>query len=391
MKLTELHPAPARTTHSGTRLLAAGLLCLGLAAPLRLAALEKPNVTYKVFQFPQDKIPRIDGEMSDWDIVPDDYVIGIDQFVNEARSPEANKPGTLNVKVKVGWVKGLNRLYFHYEAQDDFWDFSGPGLRNDTFEIVIDGDASGGPLIDKAHKDVWSAAKVGEVAAMPEDRISADETHWANHGVQAQNYHIFTPAASKDWCMAWSSATWIKEFPWSQAAYKYNFKHGESGKLEMEFYVTVFDYAGAEGPQRAVESVFRENKIMGVDLIVIDYDADQRNRGFWNMSPHHTAFGHASELCAFKLMPIEPKLLPALEARWSFSVVDMDRRLVAFKDESIGKVKSWKWDFGDGESSTEQSPLHAFKKPGSYVTILDITAEDGTTSRRSKVWDVQLR
>jgi len=55
----------------------------------------------------------------------------------------------LDVHVKVGWVKGLNRLYFLYEAYDNFWDFADPGLHNDTFEIVVDGDRSGGPLVPK--------------------------------------------------------------------------------------------------------------------------------------------------------------------------------------------------------------------------------------------------
>jgi hypothetical protein len=102
-------------------------------------------------------------------------------------------------------------------------------------------------------------------------------------------------------------------------------------------------------------------------------------------------YGHASELCAFRLMPLEPRFVPALEARWSFKVADLERRLVAFKDESVGKTTGWKWDFGDGSSSTEQHPVHAFAKPGNYVTVLEVTAEDGRTSRRSKVWDVQLR
>lgn len=374
-----------------SRFVLAGLLGLIFALPLRLEALVRPDVTFKVFQFPQDKIPRIDGDSSDWDIVPEEYVIGTNMLTNESRAPDPAGADTLKIKVKVGWVKGLNRLYFHYEAEDNFWEFAAPGLRNDTFEIVVDGDASGGPLIDKAHKDVWGPQKVGEVSAAPDERLTPDETHWANHGVHAQNYHIFTPAVAKDWCMAWSSATWIKEFPWANAAYRHNVKQGEGGKVVLEFYITVFDYVGAEGPERAVQSVFRENKIIGANLIVIDYDAHPRNRGFWNMSPHHTAFGHASELCAFRLMPLESRFVPALEARWSFKVADADRRLVTFKDESVGKIKSWKWDFGDGETSTEQHPVHVFQKPGSYVTILDVTAEDGATSRRSKVWDVQLR
>ena len=48
------------------------------------AALDRPNVTFKVFQFPPNKIPRIDGKTDDWAIVPDDYVIGTDQFVDDS-------------------------------------------------------------------------------------------------------------------------------------------------------------------------------------------------------------------------------------------------------------------------------------------------------------------
>ena len=53
--------------------------------------------------------------------------------------------------MRVAWVKGLNRLYFLYAAYDDYWDFTLPGLHNDIFEIVVDGDMSGGPLIDEQH------------------------------------------------------------------------------------------------------------------------------------------------------------------------------------------------------------------------------------------------
>ena len=327
--------------------------------------------------------------------MPDSFAIKTDQFVDDNKRHPQPDPKNLDVRIRVGWVKGLNRLYFLYEASDNYWDFALPGLHNDTFEIIVDGDASGGPLIDKGHTEFWKPERVGEAAAAKDERISVDEAHWAIHGVHAQNYHIFTPAAGKDWCMSWNAASWVKEFPWANAKCRYDFKPGEPGKLVLEFWVTAFDYAGPEGPSRAVESVFADNKIIGLGLAVLDYDdvKARGNNGFWNLSRHHTMYGHAAELCAFRLMPLEPPFVPALEAQWSFKVIDMDRRLVAFKDESIGtaKITSWKWDFGDGESSAEQHPLHAFKKPGNYVTILDVTAADGTTSRRSKVWDVQLK
>ena len=210
--------------------------------------------------------------------------------------------------------------------------------------------------------------------------------------MHAQNYHIFTPALNKDWAMAWGAPTWIKDFPWANAAYSYHFKPGEAGKLVLEFWITPFDYAGPEGPQRAVESSLTENKIIGLAWAIIDYDdaTAKGSNGFWNLSPKHTMFGDASELCAFKLMPLEPAVLPKLGVKWTWKIVDSDRRLIAFKDLSVGRITSWQWDFGDGRNSTEQHPQHAYAKPGNYVVVLDVTGPDGT-ARRSKVWDVQMR
>jgi PKD repeat protein len=114
------------------------------------------------------------------------------------------------------------------------------------------------------------------------------------------------------------------------------------------------------------------------------------NNGFWNLSRHHTMYGQADYLCACKLMPLEPQFQKPIEAQWSFSVLDMDRRLVAFKDLSVGKITSWKWNFDDGETSTEQNPIHAYKNPGHYVVVLNVEGPAGK-SRRAKVWDVAVK
>jgi hypothetical protein len=341
----------------------------------RAATAPPPAQIFKVFQFPADKIPRIDGDPSDWDIVPESYSIGLDQMHDDEHKHAAPDPKDLDVHVKVGWVKGLNRLYFLYEAYDNFWDFADPGLHNDTFEIVIDGDRSGGPLI-------------------PQFRNNADQeeydAHFSMHGVQAQNYHIFTPSEGKDWALAWGCQPWDKELPWANHAQSYHFKHGESGKYVLEFYITPFDYAGCEGPQRAVESKLYENKLIGLSWAVIDYDGDTKNNGFWNLGTEHTMYGNATLLREFRLMPLEPQFQKPIEAKWTFKVLDMDRRLVAFQDESIGKITNWHWDFGDGTTSTEQHPLHTYEKPGQYVVALYIEGPAGK-SRLSKVWDVTLR
>lgn len=335
----------------------------------------RPDTTFKIFQFPADQIPRIDGNTSDWDMVPASYNIGTDQLVDDKGRYSKPDPNTLSVNVKVGWVEGLDRLYFLYEAEDDYWHFEETGLKNDTYEIVVDADLSGGPLIDRFH---------------PNTRIDKWDAYFSFHGVHAQNYHIFTPAVGKDWTLAWGPQSWIKDLPYANAAYDFNFEHGESGKLTLEFWITPFDYAGAEGPERAVKSKLYENKLIGLSWAVLDYDEGGGQDGFWNLSAEHTMYGQASELVTFQLMPLESEFRDPVEAGWDFNVIDMDRRLVAFKDESEGNITSWKWNFGDGTESSEQHPIHQYKEPGLYVVVLEVEGPEGK-ARLSKVWDVAIR
>jgi hypothetical protein len=332
---------------------------------------------FRVFQFPPEQIPRIDGKDDDWAIVPDSYAITLADMHDDEHKHAAPDPKDLDVKVKVGWVKGLNRLYFLYEAYDNYWDFADPGLHNDTFEVVVDGDRSGGPLI-------------------PRFRSNTDQNEWdahfSMHGVQAQNYHIFTPSEGKDWALAWGCQPWDKELPYANHAQNYSFRPGQSGHYILEFYITPFDYAGCEGPQRAIESELYENKIIGLSWAVIDYDGspDGKNNGFWNLSPEHTMYGNSTYLREFRLMPLEPPFRKPIQAKWSFKVIDMARRLVAFQDESEGTVTSWRWDFGDGTDSSDQFPIHKYKEAGEYVVVLYVEGPGGK-SRLSKIWDVTLR
>jgi hypothetical protein len=225
-------------------------------------------------------IPRIDGDDSDWAMVPDSYAIGMDQLEDtEAPGGQGTNrdPKALDVKVKVGWVKGLNRLYFLYEADDNYWDFSRPDLHNDIFEVVVDGDLSGGPLIDEYHRDVRTPGAVGEMSKL-DPRISSSDAYFAQQGAHAQNYHTFTPSEGKDWAMDWGYAQYTKELPYANHAQKYNFRPGQPGHYVLEFHITPFDYAGCEGPESAVESVLSENKLIGLSWAVIDYDDVNSNK-----------------------------------------------------------------------------------------------------------------
>jgi PKD repeat protein len=51
-----------------------------------------------------------------------------------------------------------------------------------------------------------------------------------------------------------------------------------------------------------------------------------------------------------------------------------------FQDLSSGGVVKWNWQFGDGTSSPEQSPVHRYEQNGMYNVCLEIVTENQCTS-----------
>jgi len=53
--------------------------------------------------------------------------------------------------------------------------------------------------------------------------------------------------------------------------------------------------------------------------------------------------------------------------------------LVDFTPLVVGDVAAYYWDFGDGETSTESSPVHVYRDRGTYSVFLTVTLIDGST------------
>lgn len=66
-----------------------------------------------------------------------------------------------------------------------------------------------------------------------------------------------------------------------------------------------------------------------------------------------------------------------------------DRRFtrdpIVFQDRSVGYVSEWLWDFGDGNTSTEQHPLHTYTTPGTYDVVLQVSGSHGQSTDRVQV------
>lgn len=54
-----------------------------------------------------------------------------------------------------------------------------------------------------------------------------------------------------------------------------------------------------------------------------------------------------------------------------------------------GIVTNWDWNFGDGNTSTEEHPIHTYAAPGTYTVSLTVTDNDGLTDTASLVYTVQ--
>ena len=49
-----------------------------------------------------------------------------------------------------------------------------------------------------------------------------------------------------------------------------------------------------------------------------------------------------------------------------------------FMDKTAGEIDSWLWDFGDGNTSTEQNPAHTYAERGDYTVSLTVSNKAGS-------------
>ncbi|MCB9447833.1 MAG: PKD domain-containing protein [Flavobacteriales bacterium] len=68
---------------------------------------------------------------------------------------------------------------------------------------------------------------------------------------------------------------------------------------------------------------------------------------------------------------------PVPDPGFSFTASNLQ---VAFTDTSSETPTSWFWDFGDGNTSTQQNPTHTYATTGTYTTCLTVTNSCGTDS-----------
>ena len=80
------------------------------------------GVVFPAYQFPPGSEPQLDGDLAEWDGIPEEYVIRPWAHVELNRGEELTDLGDLNLRIVVGWSESANRLYFMMERYDDVLD-----------------------------------------------------------------------------------------------------------------------------------------------------------------------------------------------------------------------------------------------------------------------------
>ncbi|MGV8110124.1 PKD domain-containing protein [Methanospirillum sp.] len=55
---------------------------------------------------------------------------------------------------------------------------------------------------------------------------------------------------------------------------------------------------------------------------------------------------------------------------------------VTFLDKSTGTIETWLWNFGDGEFSEDQNPIHMYSKAGTYTVSLTVKGPYGVSTKK---------
>ncbi|WP_317065036.1 PKD domain-containing protein [Methanoculleus caldifontis] len=98
----------------------------------------------------------------------------------------------------------------------------------------------------------------------------------------------------------------------------------------------------------------------------------------------YTVSLNASNTYGFNISTVADavNVLPAPAASFAYTPNEGNEPLgVTFTDTSTGDITTWRWDFGDGTTSTERSPAHIYAPAGAYTVSLNVSNAYG--------WDTQ--
>ncbi len=101
--------------------------------------------------------------------------------------------------------------------------------------------------------------------------------------------------------------------------------------------------------------------------VVFDFDATDLTAGtyFYNINME------SGDTSQFVLdYPVKMEVLPFPQTNYGIETLDLCDGLYQFNDQTLNGPTSWLWNFGDGNTSTESSPMHQYEEEGLFEISL---------------------
>jgi hypothetical protein len=220
---------------------------------------------FLAFQWPDNAVPTIDGNLDEWSIIPEVYVLTLED-THEALYPEENNvnKADLDFRGYIAYNDASDKMIMASSVFDDEHerDNTDPGqcsCSDDNFEMWIDGDHAGDPY--RAEYGSAEGATDEEV-----QRATNSTLQWWSIAVP--------PVGGRD-VQSGNTGQWQDDPPYFDFAFSFTGEQfGESTYFyEMSF--TVWDDLDHNGPDTSIPSTLDEGEIIGINVIWSDYDGSK--------------------------------------------------------------------------------------------------------------------
>ena len=277
-----------------------GLLAASLALAMCTVASahQPPGATYPVYQFPSGVLPTIDGDLSEWDVVPEEYFLTLtDDFEETVQGIGTDFDlDDLDLRTCLAWSKETNRIYnmAHivddnlHNSREEYWRFN----YDDEWHFVVDADHSGGEL--------WG----GEW----EDRF--DPQHYST----GQLYSLIVPPMEGYYNWMYHEGWWLTQSGKGtccpdlyEAGWKRIGETGGPGEYGLEQKVSPWLLLSRDVPEESTMITLEEGMIIHAGFLWKDYDVagQELYEGSYDFPPIHNIWRNAELLADFELMPVE--------------------------------------------------------------------------------------
>jgi hypothetical protein len=284
-----------------------------IASNAILFAHEPPEEVFFAFHFPPGAEPALDGDLSDWELIPRDiFEISVENsWIQETvRGDDSGELSDFNARSMWAWSDAENRVYSFAAVVDEYLNNNrdDPTKYNwdDDWHFVLDADHSGGDMFNGEWNDL--AEEERRQLFFTTGRL------WQIHVPPIDGYWAFTYIEATDWMTTGRELPFPEfvEIGWSRTG-----STGGPGTYTYEIKMTPWETWSWDGPDQSTIVDLEVGDIIHVGSLSKDYDNDDgRYDGSYDFPPVHNVWRNANLMADAELLPIDEDITAVETDSW---------------------------------------------------------------------------